>query len=309
LRGELSSVLEDLEQRIICLLAELEAELDLLVEEEDGKEAGWARRRALGAMTKIAAGLAQGATRGRLIRDVLRCCLVGLSNAGKSSLFNCLVGQERNLVTAQRGTTRDQVWETIQLQGREISLADSAGMELTGDEISIIAAQRSELLLQQGNILVLVLDGSRALGAKEAGYLKKRLGGEVSIVVINKSDLKQRLQEDWPSRLGLKRRAAIAVSAKAGQGVETLRRRLAKIYDREAGGDRGCLVVTERQARLLGSVAKNLLTARDAARQSTGDELVAEELRQAAEALGWLRGEGVSERVLEDIFSRFCVGK
>ncbi len=309
LRGEFSRELVSLATEVRGALAELEARLDLLVEQ--GRSAGDVRRRtkSLAKIARRAEKMCREARRGVLLRRGLRCVIAGFSNAGKSTLFNALLGEERVLTSAQRGTTRDVVTELLELAGRQYLLVDTAGLERVGGKLERLAAKKSKAEIERADLLLLVVDGSRALSKVKQTVLARAAAGKTVLVVYNKADLKQPGRNDL-SCLGLVAGAKrkIITSAKQGRGLAVLRRRLAEVFDRESGGEDGALLVSERQEELLRGLAEASALACDFVRQDR-EELAAEELHGALAALAALRGEKVSDEVLEEIFGRFCVGK
>ncbi len=309
LRGEFSQELLGLASAVGGVLAEIEARLDLLLGE--GESAGAAGRlaRSLAKIARQAAAMCRAARRGVLLRQGLRCAIVGFSNAGKSTLFNALLGEDRAITSAQRGTTRDVVIERLEMMGRQYLLVDTAGLELAGSKLERMAAERSEIEIERADLLLLVIDGSRSLSKKKEAALVRAGKDKTVLVIYNKADLRRPLAKDAARLavvLGVKDK--VVTAAKQGRGIAALRRMLAGIFDREAGGYSGALVVSERQGELLRALATASVRARDLARREQ-EELAAEELRGMLETLAALRGEKVSDGVLEEIFGRFCVGK
>jgi len=217
--------------------------------------------------------------------------LVGPVNAGKSSLLNALVGKERALVAAQPGTTRDYLEVHDVWNGVNVTIVDTAGTRETADAIEARGIQLGEARVASADVVVVVNDGTGAWddGARYEGR---------ALVVRSKADL------------GGDTHGALATSATTGQGLDELRRRvleLAGVGERE--GSEEAFVTTARQHAACVTARDSLAAALAAWRAKQVPEVVALELRQGAQALAQLRGVEVGERVLDEVFARFCIGK
>lgn len=237
----------------------------------------------------------------RLIHDGMHVTLFGIPNAGKSSLLNALTGQDKAIVTAIPGTTRDTVESEIMLDGIRVYLTDTAGMRQTQDPIERIGVERSERALRTADIALLVLDGSRKLCPEEIGWLNELHGNDAA--VINKSDLPQKTTEETIRTLRPDVRC-MTVSALDPDSLEPVRsffRENAEVTDQ--------LVLT--QPRHLDAVKRAVSFLEDA--EKTLDiwtpDLAATDLQAAQNALSDITGERADEKLLDAVFSGFCVGK
>src|SRR6267143_6165238 len=226
-RGRISAGVNRLKDRLAGMIARLEASIEFAEEAEADRflpEGGpLPEGRALRGALETLAGTYE---RGRRVREGASVALVGAPNAGKSSLFNRLLEEERAIVTPVAGTTRDILEETLDLGGIPATLLDTAGICEPRDEADAEAVRRARGALLSSDLLVVVLDWSRALRDDERALLGT-IDEARSIVVLNKVDLACRLGLDEAMRLR-RRYGAIEVSAKSGQGIETLRQRLAQ---------------------------------------------------------------------------------
>lgn len=321
LAGELSRRLEAVRAPVTDLLAEVEARVDF-AEDVGGVEVPAHVVEGIAAAEGAIAGLLAGAAFGRAVREGVRVPIVGTPNAGKSSLFNALVGEERAIVADEPGTTRDRVSEPIELSGMRVVLSDTAGLRDGGGAVEAIGVARTRELLEASPLVLWVVDmarefedGERAIasmlveearvGADDAG------GSGVSrrvIVALNKSDLPPRAQaSEISAELDGTEHRLVSCSAATGSGLATLRRAIAAF----AGGDApaGGAVANARHVEALGRAAAALARARDAAGKGEPGECVALELRESLAAIGEVTGQSVAEDLLEKIFARFCVGK
>jgi tRNA modification GTPase len=289
LAGALGRRVASLRQQAVSLLAEVEASIDFPGEDLDFPPAAEVAARS--AALAAAAGALAGTYRvGRALRDGVVVALVGAPNVGKSSLLNALCGEERAVVTAEPGTTRDYVEATAVWDGVSVTLVDTAGeragalsqAERRGLELGQARAQRADLVVR----------------VREVGEAAGEAGRGEELVVWNKVDL-------GPAPAG-----ELAVSARSGEGLDGLVRAiLARVVGEGGEGAEGEVVTSERQRALVAEAAQAAERAAAAAAEGRPAELVASDLRQAARALGQVSGEEVGEAVLDALFERFCLGK
>ncbi len=286
LEGRLGDAVIELERRALVVLAEVEGRIDFPEDDlEPASEPGIAAE--IAALRDRCATLADGFRRSRAIGQGISVALVGPVNVGKSSLLNALIGSERALVAAEPGTTRDYVEAQTAWHGVAVTVIDTAGSRDTHDAIEARGIALGEQRVASADVVVVVNDGSSPWddGSKY---------GRRAIVVRNKADL------------GGETAGAHATSAVTRLGLESLVLRVldvAGIGDRE--GNEDVFVTTERQHAAA-------LAARDAFAAASAlavPELLALELRAAVTALAQLRGVEVGDRVLDEVFARFCIGK
>lgn len=290
LAGTLGARISALEQRALALLAELEGRIDFPEEDLLPADVAWLEAE-LEALREACAALAGGFRHGRAISQGIVVALVGRVNAGKSSLLNALVGTERALVSAQPGTTRDWLEVRDEWEGIAVTLVDTAGTRETADPVEQRGIALGEARVASADVVVVVNDGAVA-------WDDGQRHGERAVVVRSKGDL------------GGEARGALTTSATTGQGLDELRRRVlevAGVADRE--GSEQAFVTTSRQQGLSAGARDAFAAAQAAWRERRVPEIVAIELRQGAYALAQLRGVEVGERVLDEVFARFCIGK
>lgn len=290
LGGRLGEEVAGIERRALAVLAELEGSIDF---PEDDLELDSASEvdHELVTLQRACAGFAAGFRHGRAVSQGITVALVGPVNVGKSSLLNALVGRERALVGAAPGTTRDWLEVGDVWSGVAVTLIDTAGLRVTGDPVEQRGIALGEARVSSADVVLVVNDG-------EAPWDDGERYGERVVLVRSKADL------------GGEARQAIPTSAATDQGLDELRRRVlevAGVADQE--GSEQAFVTTARQ-QALAAAARDALGASLAARQAgRPPEVVAVELREAARALAQLRGIEVGDRVLDEVFARFCIGK
>ncbi len=290
LSGEFSQAIGTLLARITELRALTEAMLDFPEEEVDTLHREDAARRLAAVRASLEEVLSKS-RQGSLLREGIHVVIAGRPNVGKSSLLNRLAGEERAIVTAVPGTTRDLVREDIAIEGVPLRVVDTAGLRETADEVERIGIARARQEAARADILLVVLDASEPVAPDSLPQ------GIRSIRVLNKIDLIGRRPSACAGEVWL--------SAKTGEGVELLRRALLAAAGWETHGE-GVFLARERHLRALEAARERLEAA---ATQQARWEFFAEELRLAQNALSEVTGEFTADDLLGEIFARFCIGK
>ncbi|MGI5940264.1 MAG: tRNA uridine-5-carboxymethylaminomethyl(34) synthesis GTPase MnmE [Thermoleophilia bacterium] len=316
LEGGLSERLKAVRRALVGLLALIEATVDF--SDDDVDELDWDRLAAgLSLVEDDLAVLLDTAFLGRALENGVRTAIVGRPNVGKSSLLNALLMRERAIVSDIPGTTRDTVEELIEIGGIPIHLVDTAGMRRGGDYVEQLGMQRSMEAMEQADLVLAVIDLSVPWDESDAD-LVRRLDPRRSLVVGNKRDLvDERRINDLSDHVA---RAVDAtgqdvprqhtVSAATGAGLDGLRQMIQRLVT----GDHGMhleepVLATERQRSLVSEALANTQAAIEGARHYRGEELICEDIRGAVRALGRMTGEDLTPDLLDEIFSRFCLGK
>ncbi len=300
--GAVASAVRPVKDRLIHLLAELEAGIDFAEDDLDLlPDVEIAAR--LTALRERLGALAGSYRYGRLLREGARLAIVGRPNAGKSSLFNALLGSERSIVTAQPGTTRDLVAERLSMEGVPVELVDTAGLralpESAETEPERAGVARSHATMAEADLVLQVVDASVGLSSEDKDTAAA-LTGRPLLLAWNKCDLVA-ASGDEPA-------GALRVSAKTGEGLQPLRAAIARILGARAETD-SAVITTLRQATALDEAATAIDRALAAVRLATPHEFLILDLRAALEALDSLTGSTSTDDVLAVIFSSFCIGK
>lgn len=307
LSGALSRFVKMSRDELTDLITKLEVTIDYPEEDlEDltNEQIG----EGLDGIEKSLSSLLKRSEEGRIIKDGLRTAIVGRPNAGKSSLLNALLQEDRAIVTDIPGTTRDTIEESIKIGGVPLVLMDTAGLRETDNKVEKIGIERAKKSMEQADLVLAVIDGSHPL-EKEDKELLSSLKGRKSMVILNKYDLPQEVDEEEIKALAGDA-PVVSLSARYGSGMEELEealRRLTETQDRDAG--RRLFLTNLRHVDLV----KKALEAVRRAQQSLQDGMPADcitvDLVEAWNRMGEITGETVDNELINKIFERFCVGK
>ncbi|MBE2281896.1 MAG: tRNA uridine-5-carboxymethylaminomethyl(34) synthesis GTPase MnmE [Prosthecobacter sp.] len=313
LGGAIGREAQAMQQEIIPVLAHIEAYIDF-PEEDISPETGADLLKRIDAVLLRAEKLIATSEQGRILRHGARTVISGAPNVGKSSLLNLLLGFERAIVSPTAGTTRDTIEEIIQVHGIPLRLVDTAGLRDSTDDIERVGIQRTERELDRADLVIEVVDGSDAgtsilrSTAKDEPARNPRfsLPPELArrrLLVLNKADLG--LHADWKSDPH-----AIPLSCVTGEGIEALRDAIRAIIANAGplAADHPVAINARHKAAFERS-ADRLRAARSALEANEAPEFIALEIREALHALGDVIGQVDVERILDVIFSTFCIGK
>lgn len=302
LSGRLSDAVRHVRRQLLNVLAYLEASIDFVEEEVPPQDIVSPLTDALNEIRT----LLRDADQGIIYRQGLRVAIVGRPNVGKSSLLNALLRVERAIVTEIPGTTRDTLEETLNLRGIPMVLVDTAGIADTEDRVERMGIARSREALQQADLALMVVDGSRPLQAADR-EIAGLIGNRSAVLVVNKVDLGSPtidvtdLLPDAPR---------VHVSALTGAGLDALEDTLVNIVlsGRTIPSNRP-MVSNPRHKALLAQAAEHIQAALSTHAQGLPADFVSIDVMAAVTALGEITGETAGEDLLDTIFSQFCVGK
>lgn len=307
LRGKLGSRVGELRSELLSLCALLEIDLDFSEERLEVISPSVISDRLQATDAKLAQ-LEESFAVGRIYRDGISVALAGMPNAGKSSLFNALLKEDRAIVTPHPGTTRDTIEEAIDVDGVHVRLTDTAGMRDVPDAIEAEGVRRAKSSVRTADVVLLVVDVSSRLEAGRVIKIEESPKQKV-IVALNKVDLIED-QAEREKLIGEFGADSILTSCITGEGVHEVRRVLRQAaLDDEGLESEDLFVTSERHLRAIVSARESLANARAAIRSGKSYEFIAFDVREGASALAQITGEITSEEILNTIFGTFCIGK
>ncbi|HHV78678.1 MAG TPA: tRNA uridine-5-carboxymethylaminomethyl(34) synthesis GTPase MnmE [Firmicutes bacterium] len=310
LRGSLSRRVRKLRRGLVDMLASIEGSIDFPEDEVPEPERPQLIediQRIIGEIDELLSSARQGI----IVREGLKVAIVGKPNVGKSSLMNALLGAERAIVTDLPGTTRDVVTEVADINGVAVTLADTAGIRDTKDVVEGVGVERAVGQARAADLVLLVVDDQTGLTAEDwqvREIVSEALKGERGLVVVNKIDAgRGMVRAEEASRLGFGS-PVVRVSAKTGAGLDELKRQIVRktLQSEQVGSG---LVTRVRHKRALEEAREVCVRVEEELKGGDPLDLVCVELREAAEVIGRITGENVTEDVIDQIFSTFCVGK
>lgn len=307
LQGKLAQPIRQLRSTSLAILAEVEARIDF---EDDlpPLDEDWVRQQLADLLHQVAQILST-ADRGELLRTGLKVAIVGRPNVGKSSLLNAWSRSDRAIVTDLPGTTRDVVESHLVVGGIPIQVLDTAGIREATDRVEQIGVERSRSAAQAADLVLFTLDAQSGWTAADQ-TIYEQVQHRPLIVVWNKRDLVTQLPALPPHLPDLPVVATVATVAAQQQGIESLEQ---AILDRVAAGNLQAanldVAINQRQAAALTRAKIALQQVQDTIAQQLPLDFWTIDLRSAIQALGEITGEEITESVLDQIFSRFCIGK
>ena len=304
LRGDLAREVEQARTSLLTVLAHVEAGIDFVEEDISFLQREELLRIVRGAFA-VVQKLEATAQEGRILREGARVVILGRPNVGKSSLLNRLLREERAIVTAIPGTTRDVIEESIDLDGVMIRLVDTAGVRETEDIVEREGIKRTRAAQDEADLLLVVVDGSVPLTNDDRALLSA-VRDRKHVVLLNKADLVDTLDMD----AGLEGHLVYVISAKTGVGVEMVKSALrAQLVSGGFEASEGVTVTNVRHRDALRRASEFLGQALESVQCRMAGELVSIDVRAAADALGEITGAITTDEILGRIFSEFCIGK
>ncbi|MCH7690091.1 MAG: tRNA uridine-5-carboxymethylaminomethyl(34) synthesis GTPase MnmE [candidate division Zixibacteria bacterium] len=304
--GNYSKHIEKLRTELIEILAEVEASIDFPEEEIDPQETSQLVNR-LSSLAKSIKELADSYSGGRIINEGFKIAIAGRPNAGKSSLFNLLLKQERALVTPTPGTTRDYLSEWIELGGQAVNIIDTAGLRSGGGVIEKAGQSSAKKIMDQADLIIWMADLSQK---KWVDFLSEDLSEDLnrnSIILGNKID---KVSLDEKTKKLISNHNVLPLSCLTSQGVDSFKSVLVnRIAESMPDLTSGLVVTSARHMQKLNSALDEIAQAKSKLAENQSPELTALDLRQAANELAEITGRIYNEDILGQIFSKFCIGK
>lgn len=312
LRGSIKEKIRNIRGSIIHEIAFIESALDdpehVIIDDGYGT---WLNDIILEIITQIE-DILTVSENGELLKEGIRTVIVGKPNAGKSSLMNVLVGKERAIVTNVPGTTRDALEEQVNLEGITLNIVDTAGIRKTEDMVEKIGVEKTKEYAKQADLIIYVVDASVDLDRDDQDILEILKDHKV-IVLLNKSDLSQKISEEnfrdkiSENSLSLQ---IISFSAKEETGIKELKEIIQEMFfSGQISSNDEIYITNARQKTALQSALKSLLLVKNSIESGMPEDFYSIDLMSAYQSLGSITGETVGEDLVNEIFSKFCMGK
>lgn len=306
LRGSVSKKIRELREQVLYQIAFIESALD---DPEHISLDGYGDKlfTVILSMKEELEKLVKSSGNGKVVSEGVRTVILGKPNAGKSSLMNVLVGEDRAIVTDIAGTTRDILEEHIYLQGISLNIVDTAGIRSTEDVVEKIGVSRAMEAAKDADLIIYVVDASRPLDENDH-QIMEFIRGRKAVVLLNKSDLYSVVsQEEIQEKSGHK---VIPVSAKEETGIDILEEEIKKLfYEGEIDFNDQVLITNVRHAQALKDALESVRMVENSINDGMPEDFYSIDLMNAYEKLGLIIGESVEDDLVNEIFSKFCMGK
>ena len=309
LEGLFSKNINEMREKLIQVFAYMEASIDFSDQDLRGLKKDNMFKALAGVRHEIEK-LISGSSQGRILRQGIKAVICGSPNVGKSSLMNAILKESRSIVTHIPGTTRDTIEEVVNIKGIAVTLVDTAGITDTDHLVEKEGIKRSHVYLKNADLILLVLDWSRGLNKDDLDIIKRiKDNKKETVVVINKTDLKKKLDIDKIKRFFAKN-PFVRISALNMKGIDSLENEIRDmIWKGKAPGPDFIGVSNERQLDALRRSSLDIDEAIKAAKAKLPIDCISVYVRASIESLGEITGHTITEKALDKIFSEFCIGK
>ena len=245
---------------------------------------------------------------GKIIKQGIKTVIIGKPNAGKSSLLNAILKEDRAIVTEIEGTTRDTIEEFVTINGIPLNLIDTAGIREAKDEVEMIGIEKSKRLAEDADLIIAIFDSSKDF-TKEDLEILEIVKNKKTIIILNKIDLKQKITPENP-KLEIFSKNIINLSAKNKIGLESLFGKITEMFNLdEINLDNDIVITNERHKNLISKAIENLDKAETILKDGMPIDIIAISLKDTLSNLGAITGEEAGEEIINEIFKRFCLGK
>lgn len=307
LEGHLSKKINDIKQKVLNVMVNMEVAIDY--PEYDVEDA--TNEQILDMLNNVEKDLKvleDSFDNGKLIKEGIKTAIIGRPNAGKSSLLNAILKEERAIVTDIEGTTRDTIEEFVNVNGVPLNLVDTAGIRDTENEVEKIGVTKSKKIAKDADLIIAIFDSSKELTAEDTEILEFIKGKKV-IIVLNKIDLEAKIDEN-NKQLKQVSNNIIKISALKETGIEELYNCISEMFNlNEINVDNDIVITNLRHKNLISKAIENVKKARETLESSMPSDIVAIYIKDILESLGEITGEEVTENIINEIFSKFCLGK
>ena len=307
LEGNLSKKIKQIKQQILDVMVNVEVSIDY--PEYDTPDATENEiLNMLNNVEKELLKLENSFDNGKLIKEGIKTAIIGKPNAGKSSLLNAILDEDRAIVTNIEGTTRDTIEEFVNINGIPLNLIDTAGIRNTTNEVEQIGVKKSKKIAQDADLIIAIFDATKDL-SKEDMEILDIIKDKKIIIVLNKIDLPCKIDENNEYLKSITNNI-VKISALNNIGIEEIYNKITKMFNlNEINLDNEIVITNLRHKNLIHKAMENVEKAKQSLNENMPSDIVAIFIKDILESLGEITGEEVTENIINEIFSRFCLGK
>ena len=307
LEGNLSKSLIKIKQKILNLLVDIEASIDY--PEYDIEEITEEKTKStLNEIEEDIKKLYKTFEDGRIIKEGIKVAIIGRPNSGKSSLLNSILNEERAIVTEIEGTTRDTIEEYVSIKGIPFKFVDTAGIRKADNKVEEIGIEKSKKVAKESDLVIAMFDNSKNLN-KEDKEILEFIKDKNAIILLNKIDLKENNLEENEEILNTGKKI-IKISLVSESNLSDLYKELDIMFSLEKiVPDNEITITNIRHKKLIEDSLKHLEEARDSLEKNMPVDIISINIKEVMQSLGKITGDNVSEDIIKEIFSKFCLGK
>ena len=307
LEGVLSKKIKEIKQEILDVMVNVDVSIDYPEYDVEDVTNSQISEMLDSVQTKLEI-LEKSFDNGKLIKEGIKTAIIGKPNAGKSSLLNAILKEDRAIVTEYEGTTRDTIEEFVNIDGVPLKLIDTAGIRDAKDEVEKIGIKKSKEIANDADLVIAIFDSSKEL-TKEDIEILNIIKNKKSIVLLNKADLNSVLNEN-DERFKKITKNVLKISALNGEGLEKLYALISKMFSlEEINVDNDVIITNLRHKNLISKAIENVKKAKNTVEENMPIDIIAIFIKDILEDLGNITGEIVTDDIINEIFSKFCLGK
>jgi len=307
LEGFLSKKINNIREKVMSLIVDIEANIDYPEYDIEEVSKSSAEEK-LESIKNELINLSKSFENGKILKEGVKIAIIGSPNAGKSSLLNAILREERAIVTDIAGTTRDIIEEQVVIEGIPFKLIDTAGIRDAENKIEQIGIEKSKKVAQESDVILAVFDNSKKLNDEDKQILKL-IKNKKSIIILNKIDLESYKIED-SEEIKETNRPIVKISLKQEQGIEKIYQELVKMFNlNQFELDNELIITNIRHQELINKAIESTRLALNDLKLLMPIDIISINVKQILEHLGEITGDNVSEDIINSIFSKFCLGK
>ncbi len=307
LKGGLSREIAEIKKEILDVMVNIEVAIDY--PEYDVEDVTYAEITGmLESVEKKLHKLEKSFDNGKIIKEGIKTAIIGKPNAGKSSLLNRILKEDRAIVTQYEGTTRDTIEELVNINGIPLKLIDTAGIRNAEDEVEKIGINKSKEIAKNAELIIAIFDSSKELSEEDKEILDI-IKDKNTIIVLNKIDLNQKITKKDDRFKGITENI-LEISALNNTGIEELYKRITEMFElSEINLDNELIITNIRHKNLITKALNNIQETKITIKNNMPIDIVAVNIKEILENLGNITGEYITEDIINEIFSKFCLGK